>query len=484
MPGMFHDRRSFAAATVAFLLATPLFAQSSLDARLNDLLARKEVQGALVGLDIMEVGPQGPVPIFAHQAEALLTPASCQKLLTTGAAFMKYGPKATFKTQVSRAGEDLVLVGSGDPGLGDVKLGAEHGETLTNAFDVWAQQLKQKGITRLHDLWVDDRIFDTQWVHPEWPTDQLLSWYEAPVGGLNFNANCLDWIPKVFREGVGAELVPPTTYVTIVNRARRGGEQKVWMWRAPETNKFELRGTIANSASAPESVTIYDPGLWTGTVLRDRLVTAGITITGRVRRVEAGADLKAEVLLTAETPLLGILRRANKNSVNMMAEGLCKRLGHDASDGKDPGTWENGTAAVTAFARGLGVGPELLKLRDGSGLSPENRVAARAITMVLANVAGSREGEAFVATLAVPGEDGTLQRRFRGMPAVAKGVHGKTGHINGVSALSGYLDVNRRRFAFSILVNKSKSPWEMNAWEEKVVQQVWEWAGGESKKGE
>jgi D-alanyl-D-alanine carboxypeptidase len=103
--------------------------------------------------------------------------------------------------------------------------------------------------------------------------------------------------------------------------------------------------------------------------------------------------------------------------------------------------------------------------------------------MVLAHVAGTGSGETgdlFVDSLAIPREDGTLLRRFKGM-SVAKAVHAKTGHISGVSTLSGYLEIEtkegtHRRIAFSILCNKYQG--NVNPWQDEVCQAIYEWAGG------
>jgi len=484
-----------------FLVGAGVARAQGIEARINALLAKNEVQGASVGIAVVEVGPKGAVDVFSHNAGAALGPASCAKLLTTAAAFIKYGPHTTFKTELFWNGPaapaadgadaplaDVTIVGSGDPGLGDVKISAARGEASTAAFDAWAQQLTKRGIRRIRDVLVDDRVFDHEFVKESWPTanGQRLSWFEAPIGGLNFNANCLDWLAKLTKDGaVRVELTPPTTYGTVTLKAKRAAQTQVWMYRGePGTEgarRYELRGTVAASMTEAESVSVDDPGLWTGSVLKDRLTAAGIAVTGTVKRVDGAGALRGQWVGETKTEVIEIIRRANKNSVNMMAEGLCKRLGYDAAvaAGKnEPGSWPRGTGAVEAFVRSLGVPGDRVSLADGSGLSADNKVAAGAFTAVLAHVAAVKEGELFVESLATPSEDGTLKRRFRSMPAVAKAVHGKTGHIKGVSALSGYLDVNQRRFAFSILTNNSKFPGDMNLWEEKVVEQVWEWAGG------
>jgi serine-type D-Ala-D-Ala carboxypeptidase/endopeptidase (penicillin-binding protein 4) len=453
----------------------------SLEAKINSLLASPLVKGASISLDVQEVTARAPVALYSHDATAPLSPASNCKILTTAAAFEKYGPAATFKTYLYQAGSDLVLVGGGDPGLGDAKLCAS-GETPTTVFETWVARLKQAGITQCRDLIVDDRVFDDQWVHPNWPADQRLDWYCAPVGGLNFNANCLDWTPKLTTQGVAVQLMPDTSYVSIVNKATKGSSTKVSALRPAKSNRFEINGTVAASGTTPYSVPIYDPGLWTGTILRDVLVRAGIQQTGQVRRAQAAERFTPATLVAShETPILAVIERANTNSLNMMAECICKRLGYDAT--AKPGTWASGTAAVEAYVVSLGAKPEWVSLDDGSGLSGKNHVAARAFTTVLAHVANRPDGNKFINTLAEPGDEGTLEKRFKGM-SVASHVHAKTGHITGASTLSGYILTGKstdspstaRVFAFSILVNKYQG--NVNPWQDQVCQAIYDWAIG------
>jgi D-alanyl-D-alanine carboxypeptidase/D-alanyl-D-alanine-endopeptidase (penicillin-binding protein 4) len=212
--------------------------------------------------------------------------------------------------------------------------------------------------------------------------------------------------------------------------------------------------------------------MWTGTILADTLKSAGIQSTGTTRRALPDERLGTGKLLAShETPILDVLERANTNSVNMMAECLCKRLGYDAT--KQPGTWNSGTAAIEAYTRSLGLAPDLVSLDDGSGLSNKNRVAPHAFVTVLAHVAARPDGAKFLDTLALPGDEGTLLKRFKGL-SVADHVKAKTGHISGVSALSGYVLTDNRRFAFSILANKYQG--NVNPIQDKICQALYDWA--------
>ncbi len=482
-----HAMRRFtinwvAAICVAALPLPPLAHAESLEGRINGLLGSDLVKGASVSLDVVEVsGRPGGIEVYAHNATLPLGPASNCKLLTTAAAFERYGAKATFKTYLYKVGDDLVVVGGGDPGLGDAKLAEQTNSPITGAFERWAAVLKASGITRYRDLVVDDRVFDSNWVNPNWPPKDSMEWFSAPVGGLSFNINCLDWVPTVSGKSVGVQLIPDTSYVDVTVKATRGGQTRVSLIRPATSNHFELRGTVASGAGAAEpfSVPIYDPGLWTGTILHDVLKSGGVEGSGKVRRVGEQEHVGAGALIaTTETPLMAVIGRANKNSINMMAECLCKRLGHDATG--QPGSWQSGTAAVKAYVTTLGADPAWLTLDDGSGLSNKNRVASKAFTTVLTHVAQTSNGQLFIDSLAVPGEDGTLKRRFKGM-GVANSVHAKTGHIAGVSTLSGYINVttksgNERLFAFSILCNKYQG--NVNPWQDEVCEAIYKWALG------
>lgn len=460
--------------SVVLACGTTLAQAQSLDTRINALLGSNQLKNATVGINIVKISSKGVEQIYGHNATTPLTPASCTKLLTTAAAFSKYGVNANLPTKLFLIGDNLLILGTGDPCFADTKLLDANGQ-VTDVYDQWAAKLKAAGITSFNDLIVDDFVFDQNFIHPDWKANQLLSWYEAPVGGLNFNANCLDWVAKRSGSQISLELIPPTSYVTAVNKAKVGSSNKIWMFRPAGSNNFELRGTLAASLNSPESVTIVDPGLWSGTILKDRLLAAGIQCKGQVRRrTQTDSVDKPQLVGLSETPILKIIARANRNSLNMAAEALCKRLGHDAT--KQPGSWENGTAAVEAFAVGQGVAANQIEVHDGSGLSSENRVSALAFTTVLGSVANSKDGKQFIETLAVPGEDGTLERRFKekAMTNVAAGIHAKTGHIDKVSCLTGYLEVDGQLYAFSILCHKYVG--NVNPWQEQVCKALYDWA--------
>jgi D-alanyl-D-alanine carboxypeptidase/D-alanyl-D-alanine-endopeptidase (penicillin-binding protein 4) len=165
-----------------------------------------------------------------------------------------------------------------------------------------------------------------------------------------------------------------------------------------------------------------------------------------------------------------VLKRANTNSINLYAESLCKRLGHETS--RQPGSWENGTAANAAFLKSLGVDESEFKLDDGCGLSKQNRISADALARILTFNFHSANREVFRTSLGVAGVDGTMENRFRGTDLKGR-VFAKSGFVNGVRALSGYLHTRDDQwYAFSILMNKVPETPEIKTIQDRIVKAI------------
>jgi D-alanyl-D-alanine carboxypeptidase/D-alanyl-D-alanine-endopeptidase (penicillin-binding protein 4) len=139
-----------------------------------------------------------------------------------------------------------------------------------------------------------------------------------------------------------------------------------------------------------------------------------------------------------------------KTSQNLHAELLLRLLGK--LEGSE-GSFEEGARVVRQFMVNAGVDDGDFFLYDGSGMSPDDRVAPRAFTRLLTYAARQPWGAAWRATLPVAGIDGTLQNRFKNTPLAGK-LWAKTGTLNESTALSGYLTAaSGQTVAFSILVN-------------------------------
>ena len=189
------------------------------------------------------------------------------------------------------------------------------------------------------------------------------------------------------------------------------------------------------------------PALTAARRLNLALKRRGVDVTRRSRseRTPAGAE---RITSQGSPTIASLSRLTNKPSDNFFAELLVKELGVDP--GRRRGTTRRGALFVRAAARRLGSRARIV---DGSGLSRGNRAAPRAVVRLLTGIRAEAESGAFSRSLAIGGRDGTLGGRMRGGPARDR-CRGKTGTINGVSALSGYCRTRSGDLlAFSFLMN-------------------------------
>jgi serine-type D-Ala-D-Ala carboxypeptidase/endopeptidase (penicillin-binding protein 4) len=188
------------------------------------------------------------------------------------------------------------------------------------------------------------------------------------------------------------------------------------------------------------------PAAAAAALFKDALRAQGVAVTGRATRGTAGTDAQqlADVL---SPPLAQIARFMDRESDNFTAELLLKQLG--AVNGT-VGTTAGGAAAVRTELTEAGIPVAGVRIVDGSGLSPLDRLTARAIVgMLRAAWEDPTIKVPFVSALAVAGRSGTLKDRMRGPPARGV-VLGKTGTTSLASALSGFV---RQRYVFSVLQN-------------------------------
>lgn len=404
--------------------------------------------------------PSGRV-VYERNAQTPLIPASNMKLAVIAAAIDQLGKDFRFKTTLAVQGKDVILIGGGDPVLGDDRLAEVSKKPVTQVFHEFADKLLAAGVREIAgDLVIDDSMFDRQFVHPNWPTDQRDTWYEAPIGALNFNSNCVTVEVTRGTGKVEATVSPANTAIGIDNKATPGAKQTLVARRTGDGDTISLTGAVARAVTlGPMSV--RDPGLFTGSVFKTVLAAKGIRVSGNVvrrviRRADGSLPPDCRVIAERATPITDALARAGKNSLGMVAEGLIKLLG--ARSGA-AGSWENGRAAVSAYLKKIGVPAGQFTVDEGSGLSRTNRLSAAASTRILqyAFTAGNGQFETLRESLAVSGIDGTLDKRMRDKTVKGR-VFAKTGYIKGVRTLAGYIHTGGDQWlAFAFFYNQANT---------------------------
>jgi D-alanyl-D-alanine carboxypeptidase/D-alanyl-D-alanine-endopeptidase (penicillin-binding protein 4) len=188
------------------------------------------------------------------------------------------------------------------------------------------------------------------------------------------------------------------------------------------------------------------PALAAAALFKEALRGQGVAVTGRALVGKAN-DTAEPLGLVRSPPLAQIVRFMDRESDNFTAELLLKQL---AAVNGVVGTSAAGAAEVRALLAAADVPVEGVRIVDGSGLSPLDRLTARAIVGILRAAWEDPELKpAFVSALAVAGRSGTLKDRLRRPPARGV-VRAKTGTTAVASALSGFV---RQRFVFSVLQN-------------------------------
>ena len=485
--------RLLGGAAVTVLLAWASGAQAAkrptkpatLEQRLNALLRRGPVRRSEMGIVVTRLGDQAP--LVSLNAERPFILASTTKLFTTAAALGRLGPDYKFRTRLYRdapIGEDgvlpghLVVTGGGDPGLS----GRWYEDDPLAVFRPWAASLTNKGIRSVRDgLLLDVSFFDDVQSHPDWPSEQEQRWYQAPVSALSYNDNVvLVRASGGLRPGspalMGFDPLGPPLLNLISNVVTAARRTWVGVHREAGSHTVVAAGRVEKNRTWVGDVTVPDPPLYFAAALSQVLRESGIRIDAppavRTERSGVPPPFSGRVLLhTHETPLVSALAVCNKRSQSFFAEQILKTLG---AEKRGRGTWENGRAEVAAFLSSLGLDASRYQLVDGSGRARTNRASAAAYVDFLTALATRwKHFEAFKGTLAVAAEpDGTLRHRLQG-DATAGKVWAKTGYVDGVVTLCGYVQAQSgQTYAFSILLNGGCEDSRGHAFQDRFVNEL------------
>ena len=377
--------------------------------------------------------------IYSKNSDLLLNPASNTKILTSLVALAMLGPDFTFKTQfLAIPSKDsstlfaLTLKGMGDPFFSSAQLQS------------MAHQLKEKGIKKIENLYVDGSFFDNEDFPGQMEGRQKDAIFNCNVGALSIDHNLLEVVVSP-EDKIGktakVEINPPLPSFPIkdeVGTLSKGS--RIVVRNNPQSEDdltIAVKGNIAlKSESQSFKISVHHPSQLASLHLLQALQNEGIELPtqAEIKAVPFGS---LPLFETKSAPLLQILQEMNKQSDNFIAEQITKFLG--AKFGGTPGSTAKGTQVIIKKLKDMGVSTEGLVLENGSGLSKINRVSVQTLSQVLSKTYKDifLRGN-FISTLSVLGMDGTLRKKFRNSD-VAGRFFGKTGTLNGVSALSGYV---------------------------------------------
>ena len=426
----------------------------SLKERLDEVLHRRDDTEGNIRCAARVIELDTGREIYSNLPEEPFLPASNGKLAVSAAALDAFGSGRTFDTHLAINGDDLWLIGTGDPAVGDPAIEKKRGRLPTSVLDDWATALLNRGVTEIKgNLYFYDGAFDDARFNPHWSKGFHGDWYAAPVSGLNFNDDCIDVTiyPTADGQPVDYTIMPPVKGVKIINKCLTGsGEDQPAISREADSNTYTITGATTKPTTL-RSRSVVDPGPFFADALRTRLELRGIRVAGDTKRATLPAGTSpvpagSEIVATHKSAMPDVMWRINKSSQNMFADAMFKMMGN--------GTWEGGEKATKAFLAKAGIDATHYRAVDGSGLARENRVTARLITDLLAYMDKHPESETFHQSLSAAGVDGTIRNRMHDL----KGrVQAKTGYIGGVRALSGYVQKSDGKWlAFSFIFNGFK----------------------------
>jgi D-alanyl-D-alanine carboxypeptidase/D-alanyl-D-alanine-endopeptidase (penicillin-binding protein 4) len=436
----------------------PVASGATFEERLASLVNSSVAQSSETSIQVVEM--QSGRIVAERGSHTPLAPASNMKLFTTAAAIDMLKPSFEVTTGVYARGNvdaagtldgDIKVVGRGDPTIG----GRFHDGMATAVQQEWAADLKRAGIkTITGNLIFEYGYFDTEYIHPTWPVDQLVNWYEAPVSAFSMQEGCVEVrvLPNRGGKQCIVQLEPPTNYLQVENSCRTG-RGLPFITRLRGTNRIIVRGGVpARSGASEVFVTVENPIHYFAAVTNETFARSGLKINGTI--VLTPNDTRPDWRLVSKhtTPLSILVYVINKKSQNHYAEQVVKMLGAEA---KKNGSWASGTATVKEWLTGrVGVPANEFAPTDGSGMSRNNRASAYAFVQLLEYMWKSPWREDFVSSLPYSGDpDSKFGNRLKQAP-YARQVYAKTGYIGGVIGLSGYVHAQSGRvYAFSFLFN-------------------------------
>jgi D-alanyl-D-alanine carboxypeptidase/D-alanyl-D-alanine-endopeptidase (penicillin-binding protein 4) len=346
--------------------------------------------------------------IFASNPTLPLSPASVEKLLTAEAALSVLGPDTTLHTSVRVEGDvdsgvvdgNLTLVGGGDPLLmtDAYAQSFRHPPTERTSLESLADRIVAAGVREVRGSIVgDDSRYDSVRYLSVWPTRFLTEADIGPMAALTVDD--------------GFEQFPPSP---------------------------DLR--------VPKETAAADPAALAATRLTEALATRGVTVQGPAASGRAPEGAR-ELASIESAPIKSIVEEMLRESDNEAAELLVKEIGLQKAGA---GTTEAGIAALGEALRASGLPTEGTTQVDGSGLALQDQETCAVVQSLLDR---AEPTSPISAGLPVAGESGTLEKRFLDNPAAGR-LRAKTGTLNQVTALAGYIDtVPGATLSFTYLVN-------------------------------
>ena len=449
-------------AALALILSTPpcawAAAGAEVPAHVTQVIAAQRLPPSAVSFAIVD--PDSDRLVLGQNPDTPRSPASTVKVVTTFAALDLLGPAYTWHTRASIRGTlddgaldgDLILQGGGDPYM-----------TLERWWS-FVHALRAKGLKTIHgNIVVDNTAF---YLPPEDPGEfdgRPNRSYNVVPDALMVNFQSIEFrvLPDAAARRVEVIASPAPVNLSIENHVRfaagrcGGAAGRVdFKVASAEWDRVVFSGALSpHCAERSFARVLLQPATYAFGTFVELWLEAGGEFSGSLRVGAAPAD--AQPFLSFDSLSLGeIVRLTNKFSSNLMARHLLLTLGEERLGA--PATLEKGAATIAEWSRERGLDLQGMDIDNGSGLSRITHISVLQMAEILSAAYHSRYAPEFLASLPLAGIDGTLRSRMKTSPA--GGVRLKTGHIDGVSGVAGYVTGNSgKTYVLVSLVNHSRT---------------------------
>lgn len=431
---------------------------------INDVLKDTRLVGTTIAISIRKAS-DGKL-VYENQGDIRVRPASVMKLLTGAAALESLGLDHTFTTELYIDGPikdgvlqgDLYLRGQGDPTL------------TTPDLTAFASELKKEGIHSINgtlfgdDTWYDDvRLSqDLNWSdEPYYTGAQISALTLSPNEDYDAGTVIVEVYPAAKRGEAGTvRMVPENSYMNITNKTEtveKKGANNIKAERLHGSNTIVVSGTIPLGLAKTRSwASVWEPTDYTLDVFNHVLIEQGIEFIDTPKVNRAVVPKEATLLASKNSmPVEGLFTPFMKLSNNGHGEVLVKEMGRII---EGQGSWGKGLAVMDSSLAEMGMDINTMQLRDGSGMSHKTLVTANEVTRLLNSVQTKPWYPVFLNSLPIAGLEerfvgGTLRGRMTGTAAEGN-VKAKTGTLNGVTSLSGYVETkDDETLIFSVIIN-------------------------------
>ena len=400
--------------------------------------------------------------IDSYRPDHVVPPASVMKLLTTGAALETMGPGFRFPTILEYTGTiengvlhgDLYIKGSCDPSLG--------WKGRTAFLDKWLKAIREAGIQKIDGAVIADMtMLDAEAQNPNWLCEDAGNYYAPGIFALNYYGNTMNIVLQSCEPGSVAKVLktePAVEDIYFINHIRcdKITYDGAFVSGLPYSRERYLTGAVpSNLGTFGVKGDLPNPGLLLARHLTNRLREAGITVKRDATYIADYNPLtppRTVIYTHYSEPLSEIIKETNVNSNNLYAEALFRYLGTRYTL---PGTIHNSQDLLRDYWRRRGVNIQNAIIKDGCGLAPQDAVSAKTFVQLLTIMSRSENKEAWLASLPVSGQSGTLKSLCPQTELEGR-IHAKSGTIAGTKNFAGYIDMpNGDTWVFAILINSA-----------------------------